>query len=198
MTSPLKLFTIGIGVSLACTGMCYIIHRIDPRTITTTSGATFTVEKGWIVSQCDDRIIVQIQVARHKLTVALLENTQDSADNAVLAAWQKIQPSFTRKFQKWSTVTTKDGWDEIAHFYYVTSTKENLFLRAIARRVNKTWYVFLIDGSSRVGKGAGAFRGLNLILSSFTTRDREKKLLADKHARPLDDFFSLRLGAQAK
>ena len=186
MVGTLKLLIIGIALVLACSGAAYVyikqISSDQDRTVTTASGATFSVEKGWIVSKYDDRIVVQ-EPAR-ELTVTLLENTQDSAENAVLTAWKKIQPDFAHKVQDRVTAIAKDGWDELVQFSYATSTQENLFLMAIAQRVDKTWYVFLINGTPGALSRRGA--GFGLILSSFKAQGIKKESFAGKRAHILD------------
>lgn len=149
----------------------------------TPSGATFSIEKGWIANSTEDMII--LQEPGKELSFTLIENNQDSADNAVLTAWQRIQPDFARTIQHRMVAPATDGWDEMIQYVYTTSTSENKFLMALARRAGTTWYISLIDGTpGAVGK-RGA--GINLIATSFKVQGVEKESFTGKVAHKLDD-----------
>ncbi len=176
-------------VALACAGAGYIyvqtksISADQQQMMHTHSGATFSYEKGWIVTESDDMII--LQEPGKELTFTLIENNQDSAENAILAAWQRIQPDFARTVKHKMIVPATDGWDEVVQFVYETSTAENKFLMALARRVGTTWYIGLIEGTpGAIGK-RGA--GVNLVFTSFKVQGVEKESFAGKKVHKLDE-----------
>ncbi|MBP6869279.1 beta-lactamase family protein [Candidatus Babeliales bacterium] len=188
MIMTLKLILAGI-LALACAGAGYVYVQTRPisadqqMAMHTRSGATFSIEKGWIATQSDDMMV--LQEPGKELSFILFENNEDSADNAVLAAWHKIQPDFARTVQHRMVAAATDGWDEVVQFIYTTSTAENKFLMALARRVGTTWYVGLIDGTpGAVGKRSA---GVNLIATSFKVQGVEKESFAGKVAHKLDD-----------
>ena len=176
-------------VALACAGAGYLYVQTRPISadqqivMQTRSGATFSIEKGWIATESDDIII--LQEPGKELTVALIENNQDSAANAVLAAWQRIQPDFARTVKHEMVVPATDGWDEVVQFIYETTTAENRFLLAVASRVGTTWYVGLLDGTPGAASRRGA--GINLVFTSFKVPGVEKESFAGKVAHKLDD-----------
>ena len=67
--------------------------RLDQDTqLKTISGATFSAEKGWFVSQKNG--VITLEEPDHGLTVTLVENQENSAEEAVTAAWKLMQQNF--------------------------------------------------------------------------------------------------------
>ena len=174
-------------VALACAGAGYFYVQTRPisadqqQMMQTRSGATFSYEKGWIATESDD--MITLQEPGKELTFTLIENNQDSAANAVLAAWQRIQPDFARTVKHEMVVPATDGWDEIVQFIYETTTAENRFVLAIASRIGTTWYIGLLDGTPGAVGRRGA--GINLVFTSFKVPGVEKESFAGKVAHKL-------------
>jgi CubicO group peptidase (beta-lactamase class C family) len=181
---------IAVVVALACAGAGYVY--VNTRSISADqqiamrmrSGATFSYEKGWIAKESDG--MCTLQEPGKELSFTLLENNQDSAEQAILAAWHKVQPDFARTIKHKQIVPATDGWDEVVQFVYETSTAENRFLLAIARRIDTTWHVGLIDGTPGALSRRGA--GIGLIFTSFKVQGVEKESFAGKVAHKLDDI----------
>jgi CubicO group peptidase (beta-lactamase class C family) len=180
---------IAVIVALVSAGAGYVYVQTRPISadqqiaMKTRSGATFSIEKGWISTESDDVII--LQEPGKELSFTLLENNQDGVDNAILGAWQRIQPDFARIVKHKQIIPATDGWDEVVQCIYETSTAENRFLLAIARRIGTTWYVGLIDGTPGALSKRGA--GIGLIFTSFKVQGVEKESFAGKIAHKLDD-----------
>ncbi len=176
-------------VALAAAGAGYLYVQTKPISadqqvaMKTRSGATFSIEKGWIVTESDDMII--LQEPGKELSFTLLENNQEGVDHAILAAWQRIQPDFARTVKHKQIIPATDGWDEVVQCIYDTSTAENKFLLAIARRIGTTWHVGLIEGTPGALSRRGA--GIGLIFTSFKVPGVEKESFAGKVAHKLDD-----------
>ncbi len=160
-----------------------ITKKLDQDTqLTTASGCTFTAQKGWLVSQYPDKIV--LEEPDRELTVALIENNGDDAEQAALAAWQQIQPDFARTIQHKMQAVAQDGWDEIVQFMYDTSAHENRLIFATARRVDKRWYVELIDGTKAAFDRRMA--GVLLINTSFKVPGAQEESFANKKIQSLN------------
>ena len=57
-------------------------------------GATFQASKGWSMTTRDDAVVME--PPEHDLNVTLLELTDLDADNAIAAAWKRVDPAFAR------------------------------------------------------------------------------------------------------
>lgn len=157
--------------------------KLDQDTqLTTASGCTFTVQKGWFVSSCDDAITVEDP--DHELTGMLIENTEKTAQDAVAVAWKKVKPDFARIIQHTEQGVASDGWDEIVQFIYDTTTQEKRLVLAIAQRCGTTWYVKLFDGTK--GSFERRMAGIGLIISSFKVPGTCEESFAGKKAHELD------------
>jgi len=152
--------------------------------LTTSTGSTFMVEKGWYATQNNNKII--LQEPEQELSVTLIENTEKSAEDAANSAWKKVQPNFDRVVQHVIKEVPQDGWDEIIQFIYETSSQENRFVFAIARRVGTTWYLILIDGTKAAFDRRMA--GVLLINSSFKVPGIQKESFANKKAHTLNEI----------
>lgn len=160
-----------------------VTKKLDHDTqITTASGCTFTAEKGWYVTECNAKIV--LQEPDRELSLTLLENTEQNAQAAVLAAWKQIQPDFARSIQHTMSLVPQDGWDEIVQYVYETTAQENRFVFATARRVGKVWYVELTDGTKAAFERRMA--GVLLINTSFKVPGTQEESFALKKAHTLD------------
>ncbi len=143
-----KIFIIGLmSFMLGRTLMgsdCMAPKKLDQDTqLKTLSGATFTAEKGWFVLRNNG--VITLEEPDHGLTVTLVENKENSAEEAVTAAWKLMQQNFQYVIQHIMKEAPRDGWNEIVQFMYTTSVpakeiEEEPFVFAIARRVGPTWY----------------------------------------------------------
>jgi CubicO group peptidase (beta-lactamase class C family) len=150
--------------------------------LTTDSGCTFTVEKGWFVSRHSNVIV--IEEPNRELTITLIENTEATAEQAVLAAWKQVQPDFNRTIKHKVEGNPQDGWDEVVSFIYDSSTNEEQLVMAMARRVGKTWYLDLWDGLKGAFDRRGA--GVGLINSSFKVPGTQEESFANKEVHIFD------------
>jgi len=152
--------------------------------LTTASGCTFMAEKGWFVTQRDN--VVMLEEPDRELTIAVLENNEKTAQEAVFVAWKQVQPDFAYTIQHTMNQVPQDGWDEIVQFVYDTSTQEDqLIVFALARRVGATWYIELIDGTKAAFERRMA--GMLLIDSSFKVPGTQEESFAGKKVRTFDD-----------
>ena len=157
--------------------------KLDQDTqLVTASGCTFTAQKGWFVSEYPDRI--QLEEPDHELTVTLIENNENDAEQAALAAWKQVHPNFSHIIQHRIQGVAQDGWDEIVQFMYDTSGQENRFVYAVVRRIAKKWYVELFDGTKAAfdRRMAGAL----LIDTSFKVPGMQEETFAYKKAHILN------------
>lgn len=187
-TKTVKFIVVTV-ITLACASVSYILlnskdMKLDQKIIMkTTSGCSFSVEKGWTVTQDDE--IVKLQEPDKELTIYFLENSEQNSDDAITAAWKKIAPDFNRTIQNRIVGVPADGWDEIVQLVYEVSTEEKRTLLAIARRIKTTWYITLIDGTQSAVQRRGA--GINLAVTGFKVPGMKEESFAGKHAHKLDD-----------
>lgn len=150
--------------------------------LTTASGATFTVAKGWHVARADD--IIVIQEPERELAAAFVEIAAPTPEEAVAQAWKRWKPDFTRTVRLTSKPPPTGGWDEIAAVAYETGAEERRVVAASARRKGKTSYVTLIDGALAAAERRGA--QLNIAIASLEMEARTEENLAGRKAHPLD------------
>lgn len=157
--------------------------KLDQDTqLTTASGCTCTVQKGWFVTVNNDVIIVEDP--DRELTGMLVENNEKTAHDAVTLAWKKVRPDFARTIQYTQQGVAGDGWDEIVQYIYETTTQENCMVVALAQRCGATWYIKLFDGTKGAFERRGA--GIGLIVSSFKVPGVSEESFAGKKAHALD------------
>lgn len=150
--------------------------------ITTASGCTFTAEKGWLVTQSDTMIV--LQEPDRELTITLVENTEKTADQAVLAAWKQVKPDFIDTVQHTMQEAPQDGWDEIVQYIYESTTQEKRFVFALVRRFGKIWYISIVDGTKAAFERRMA--GVLLINTSFKVPGMQEEFFANKKAHTLN------------
>jgi CubicO group peptidase (beta-lactamase class C family) len=150
--------------------------------LTTASGATFTVSKGWHVAQTESMIV--IQEPERELSAAFLEITAPTIEEAITQGWKRWRPDFSRTVRLTSKPPATSGWDEIAQIAYETSAEERRIVAGAARRKGKTYYVTLIDGAIAAAERRGA--QLNVAVGSLDAAARAEENLAGRRAHPLD------------
>jgi len=150
--------------------------------LTTASGATFTVAKGWHVAQTDD--IIVIQEPQRELSAAFLEVKAPTAEEAIAQAWKRWKPEFARKVRMTTKPPPTGGWDEIAQIAYETGAEERRVVIGIARRKDATYYVTLGDGAVAAVERRAA--QLNIAVGSLEVASRTEENLAGRQAHKLD------------
>lgn len=177
---------VGVGCVNAAQlqGCELMITKIDQDTqFTTTSGATFMVQKNWFVTERDELII--LEEPDRELTVTLVENSEETVQKAVQAAWKKVEPNFARIIEDETSVLAQDGWQECVQIGYETQHQESRVVAAIARRVEKTWYIELIDGTKAAFERQRA--GFFLVMTSFKVPGMHEESFVGKKADLFDD-----------
>ena len=146
------------------------------------SGATFTVSKGWFVTRNDDVIV--LEDPEREMKMVLLENTAASADEAAQLAWKRFTPDFSRAIKSTVRPPARDGWDEFAQTVYETGTAENRVVLSVMRRKDKNWYVALVDAPVAAMDKRGA--QLMVAVGSFKVAGAVEESFAGKAAHRLD------------
>jgi CubicO group peptidase (beta-lactamase class C family) len=155
--------------------------------VTTPSGATFTVSKGWHLARPEGLIV--IEEPQRELAAAFVEVAAPTVEEAIAQAWKRWKPDFARTVRLTSKPPATAGWDEIAQTAYETAAEERLAIGAIARRKGATHYVTLIEGATAARDRRAA--QLNTAIASLTVPGRAEENLAGRTPHKLD---SARLG----
>ena len=86
-------------------------HKLANDTmLTTASGATFTASKNWYATTQSDMIV--LEEPDRELTVALIENSEPTAQQAVEKAWKQFRHNFKYPIVQTAPDVAKDGWDQ--------------------------------------------------------------------------------------
>jgi CubicO group peptidase (beta-lactamase class C family) len=150
--------------------------------LSTASGATFTVAKGWHVARTDT--IIVIQEPQQELAAAFVESAAPTAEEAIAQAWTRWKADFARAVRVTSKPPATAGWDEIVQISYETSADERRVVIGNARRKGRTYYVTLVDGAVSAAERRGA--QLNIALGSLEVAARTEENLAGRRAHALD------------
>ena len=150
--------------------------------LTTASGATFTVSKGWHVAQTD--AIIVIQEPERELSAAFVEIAAPTVEDAIAQAWKRWTPEFARKVRVTSKPPANSGWDEIAQIVYETGAEERRIVSAAARRKGPTFYITLIESGLAAAERRGA--QLNIAVGSLEVAARTEENFAGRRAHTLD------------
>jgi CubicO group peptidase (beta-lactamase class C family) len=154
----------------------------EDTTLTTPSGATFTVSKGWHVARAEGLIV--IEEPQRELAAAFVELTAPTTDEAIAQAWKRWKPDFARTVRTTARPPATEGWDEIAQSNYETGAEERRLVIALDRRKGTTHYVTLVDGAFAAASRRGA--QLNTAIQGLKVKGREEENLAGRKAHPLD------------
>ena len=84
--------------------------------LTTASGATFTVAKGWLVARTEG--IVVIQEPQRELAAAFVEMSAPTLEEAIAQAWKRWKPDFARTVRQTAKPPASGGWDEVGQIAY--------------------------------------------------------------------------------
>ena len=155
---------------------------LDDTKLTTASGATFTVTKGWHVARLDD--IIVIQEPQRELAVAFVEMAAPTAEEAIANAWKRWKPEFARTVRLTTTPPPTEGWDEIAQIAYETGAEERRVIMGAARRKGSTYYVTLVDGAIAALQRRNA--QLSTSIGTLEVPGREEENLSGRKAHALD------------
>ena len=150
--------------------------------LTTASGATFTVSKGWHVARTDTMIV--IQEPERELSAAFVEIAAPTVEEAIAQAWKRWKADFARTVRATAKPPATSGWDEIAQIAYETGAEERRVVVGAARRKGQTYYVTLIDGAVAAAERRGA--QLNIAVGSLEVASRTEENLAGRRAHTLD------------
>ncbi len=191
---PLIAFLAVVLASLAQQPALDFQELAEDTKLTSASGATFTVAKGWYVARTDALIV--IQEPQRELAAAFVEVTAPDAENAIAQAWHRWKPDFARVVRQTAKPPATAGWDEIAQIAYQTAADERRIVTGIARRKGTTYYVTLIDGAIAAAERRGA--QLNIAVGSLEVAARAEENLAGRKAHTLDASRAERLVAFAE
>jgi CubicO group peptidase (beta-lactamase class C family) len=150
--------------------------------LTTASGATFTVSKGWHVARTETLIV--IQEPNRELSAAFVEIAAPTLEEAIADAWKRWKPDFARTVRMTAKPPPTSGWDEIGQIAYETGADERRIVSGAARRKGKTYYVTLVDGAVAAAERRGA--QLNIAVGSLEVAERAEENLAGRRAHALD------------
>lgn len=132
-----------------------VLEHDEP--ITSASGATFTASTGWSVA--DDRGVVTLTGPERDLTLIYLELEADSGEQAIAAAWKRVQPDVALAVAQTDQQPARDGWDGQTQIVYVTPSAEQRVVVAVALGKGRTWRLFLVDGKEAALSRRGAQLG---------------------------------------
>ncbi len=155
---------------------------LEDAKLTTASGATFTVTRGWHVARTAD--IIVIQEPEGELAAAFVEVAAPTVEEAIAQAWKRWKPEFARAVRLTTKPPPTEGWDEVAQIAYETGAEERRVVAGAARRKGATYYVTLIDGAIAAAQRRGA--QLNTSVGSLEVAGREEENLAGRRAHTLD------------
>ncbi len=150
--------------------------------LTTASGATFTVAKGWHVARTENMIV--IQEPQKELAAAFTEVAAPTPEEAIAQAWKRWKPEFARTVRMTTKPPPAEGWDERAQIAYETGAEERRVVSGVARRKGTTYYVTLIDGAVAAAQRRSA--QLNTAIGSLEVAGRAEENLAGRKAHTLD------------
>lgn len=190
-----RMYFKGVGFVIAAAiiacGLQYFVTdqqsvQLDKETeITTPSGATFKVDKGWFVTRHAN--VILIQDSDQQMTYTMIENQEKTAEQAVEKAWATIKPNFDYALKNSTIRGQKDGWEQFVEFEYSSAQQGDAFIYAIAKLYHDRWYVGIVESSNKAAvRKRGA--GLMLINSSFKPAGFVVESFAGKQAHKLDDL----------
>jgi CubicO group peptidase (beta-lactamase class C family) len=148
----------------------------------TAGGTTFTAPATWTFTS--DGNLRALQSPEKDLTMWLIDSDAADADAAVKAAWQRVQPGFSRPLHIAQDLPPRFGWEKVRSYDYETSPVEHRGLAAQAHKHGKGWTVVLMDGSE-----AGFERRsgqLGLVFTSLRPAGYNRESFAGKTAHKLD------------
>jgi CubicO group peptidase (beta-lactamase class C family) len=150
--------------------------------VTTASGATFTVARGWRLARTESLIV--IEEPQRELAAALTEITAPTVEEAIAQAWKRWRPEFSRVVRITTKPPAMGGWDEVAQIAYETGAEERRIVIGLARRKGPLYYVTLVDGTMGAAERRGA--QLNIAMASLEVPTRTEENFAGRKAHVLD------------
>lgn len=151
-------------------------------TITSASGATFTVAAGWSVAEAGG--VITVVEPERELTLTYLELEAASGRAAIAAAWAKLRPGFALAEAQADDVPARDGWDGITQLTYVTPEAEQRLVLAAALAKGTTWRLWLVEGKQAALGRRGAQLGTTV--GSLRAPGVARESWAGKAANRLD------------
>jgi CubicO group peptidase (beta-lactamase class C family) len=166
----------------------------DETTVTTASGATFKVPKGWWVTQGGAGGVIVLEDPDRQLKATLVETTEPDPLKAIDAAWQATEPGFALKpLHDPQQPPPIRGWDSITNVDYETKAADHRGVGATARRYGTTTYVYVLDGDIAAFGRRGA--QLDRALWTFAPPGMKEESFAGKTPRAIDDTRARELDA---
>ncbi len=171
----------GLGLEYYMTN--HALVQLDKETeITTVSGATFKVEKGWFVKHHDN--VITLQDPDKQLSYSLVENQEKTAEQAVQIAWQKVKPDFDYVLKSSVPYGPKNQWEQQVEFKYSAPLQDDMMIQAVARLCNERWYITVLQSPKQTFKRRSA--GLMLVSSSFKNPGFKAESFINRTAHILD------------
>ena len=182
-------------VSLLCSGFAFLSSAgvgqtptldfkelTEDTKVTTASGATFTVAKGWRLARTDALIV--IEEPQRELAAAVTEISAPTVEEAIAQGWKRWRPEFSRVVRTTTKPPAMGGWDEVAQIAYETGAEERRIVIGVARRKGTVHYVTLVDGTLAAAERRGA--QLNIAMASLAVPTRTEENFAGRKAHTLD------------
>ena len=185
----IKTFLVGLLLA----GLFFSFRMFKQQRVTTTQisqetklstpfGGTFTVPKNWYMTMHKDMVV--LEDPDREVSVVIFATKATDAQQAIEIAWKRYQPTFSRSIKQSFIKPAPEGWDEEVSNAYETTAQEKWEVAAIAKRLDNTWYIFLLDGSTAAFERRNAQIGT--ILESFAFPEIRKESFAGKTAHNLD------------
>ena len=149
----------------------------------TASGATFTVPKGWHVTE--NHGVLVLEEPDRGLSIRMIEVESSDAPSALASAWTKVEPGFKRQVKQSATPPPREGWEAITQITYETSSAESKLVIGVARKKGNLEYLALIEGDIGAADRRGA--QLQAILTGFKAPGVAEESFAGKTANTLDE-----------
>lgn len=149
----------------------------------TASGATFSVPKGWWITERSE--VVVLEDPDRELKVTLVEVKGGDAQAALDAGWEKAKPAGVEKKVRDTVKPPARGpWDAIEQNVYDTGSDAHRVLVGAARKKGDRWHVAFLDGKDAAVDRRGAQIGTTL--NGFKPAGAEEEKLGGRKVHALD------------
>jgi CubicO group peptidase (beta-lactamase class C family) len=158
--------------------------------LTTRSGATLPVARGWWVTDRGDLLL--LEDPERELRAWFLESGEPDGAVAIAAGWRRVAPGAARRLARPLESPPPDGgWDAVTSAEYDGGPER--VVEALARRHGAVTHVVLLDGA----RGAVARRGAQLesAIARLHPRGLREESLAGMRPRRLGKDGAARLDA---
>ncbi|MFO0551874.1 MAG: serine hydrolase domain-containing protein [Polyangiaceae bacterium] len=148
--------------------------------MTTPSGSTYVVPKGWTVTTRPE--FITLEDPDHQVSVVFVERKEAEGSDAIAAAWKQVRPDFGAAVKDINRAPGRGGWDAKLTVSY--DAKEGRKVSATAWRKGDAWFVALSEGTRDGWARAGS--QAQLARDSFRAKGVVKESFAGKKAVALD------------